>query len=125
MSFKMLDSEVDGAVIKVVGIGGGGGNAVNHMINRNVQGVEFIAINTDRQALSRSLATKTIQLGDQGLGAGANPEAGRAAAQASAWQHPCGAGGRQHGVHHRRHGQGHRHRRLAGGRRDRQGDWAS
>jgi cell division protein FtsZ len=83
MSFKMLDSDVDGAVIKVVGIGGGGGNAVNHMVNRGVQGVEFITINTDRQALSRSLATKSIQLGDQGLGAGANPEAGRMAAQAA------------------------------------------
>ena len=82
MSFKMIDSDVDGAVIKVVGVGGGGGNAVNHMVNRGVQGVEFIAINTDRQALARSLASKTIQLGDQGLGAGANPEAGRAAAQA-------------------------------------------
>lgn len=81
MSFKMLDSDVDGAVIKVVGVGGGGGNAVNHMVNRGVQGVEFITINTDRQALSRSLASKSIQLGDQGLGAGANPEAGRAAAQ--------------------------------------------
>ena len=69
MSFKMLESDVDGAVIKVVGIGGGGGNAVNHMVNRGVQGVEFITINTDRQALSRSLASKTIQLGDQGLGA--------------------------------------------------------
>jgi cell division protein FtsZ len=79
----MLDSDLDGAVIKVVGIGGGGGNAVNHMVNRGVQGVEFIAINTDRQALSRSLATKSIQLGDQGLGAGANPEAGRMAAQAA------------------------------------------
>jgi cell division protein FtsZ len=83
MSFKMLDSDLDGAVIKVVGIGGGGGNAVNHMVNRGVQGVEFICINTDRQALSRSLATKSIQLGDQGLGAGANPEAGRMAAQAA------------------------------------------
>ena len=67
MSFKMLDSDLDGAVIKVVGIGGGGGNAVNHMVNRGVQGVEFITINTDRQALSRSLASKSIQLGDQGL----------------------------------------------------------
>jgi cell division protein FtsZ len=56
---------------------------VNHMVNRGVQGVEFITINTDRQALSRSLATKSIQLGDQGLGAGANPEAGRMAAQAA------------------------------------------
>jgi cell division protein FtsZ len=83
MSFQMLDSDSDGAIIKVVGVGGGGGNAVNHMVNRGVQGVEFIAVNTDRQALSRSLATRTIQLGDAGLGAGANPEAGRASAQAA------------------------------------------
>ena len=82
MTFKMLETDVDGAVIKVVGVGGGGGNAVNHMVNRGVQGVEFIAVNTDRQALARSLAGRTIQLGDAGLGAGANPEAGRAAAQA-------------------------------------------
>ena len=83
MSFQMLDSDQDGAVPPVVGVGGGGGNAVNHMVNRGVQGVEFIAVNTDRQALSRSLATKAIQLGDAGLGAGANPEAGRASAQAA------------------------------------------
>ena len=83
MTFKMLETDVDGAVIKVVGVGGGGGNAVNHMVNRGVQGVEFIAVNTDRQALSRSLATKAIQLGDAGLGAGANPEAGRQSAQAA------------------------------------------
>ena len=82
MTFKMLETDVDGAVIKVVGVGGGGGNAVNHMVNRGVQGVEFIAVNTDRQALARSLVGRTIQLGDAGLGAGANPEAGRAAAQA-------------------------------------------
>ena len=53
MTFKMLETDVDGAVIKVVGVGGGGGNAVNHMVNRGVQGVEFIAVNTDRQALAR------------------------------------------------------------------------
>ena len=69
MTFKMLETDVDGAVIKVVGVGGGGGNAVNHMVNRGVQGVEFIAVNTDRQALARSLAGRTIQLGDAGLGA--------------------------------------------------------
>lgn len=83
MSFQMLDSDNDGAIIKVVGVGGGGGNAVNHMVNRGVQGVEFIAVNTDRQALSRSLASRAIQLGDAGLGAGANPEAGKASAQAA------------------------------------------
>jgi len=83
MTFEMLESDIEGAVIKVVGIGGAGGNAVNHMIGRGVQGVDFIALNTDRQALSRSLAQRVIQLGDQGLGAGANPNAGRAAAEAA------------------------------------------
>ena len=81
MTFQLIETEVDGAVIKVVGVGGAGGNAVNHMISRGVQGVEFIAVNTDRQALSRSQAGRIIQLGDQGLGAGARPEAGRAAAE--------------------------------------------
>ena len=83
MSFEMIDNESEGAVIKVVGVGGAGGNAVNHMIGRGVQGVEFIALNTDRQALSRSQAEHIIQLGEQGLGAGANPGAGRAAAEAA------------------------------------------
>ncbi|MFZ9678948.1 MAG: cell division protein FtsZ, partial [Quisquiliibacterium sp.] len=83
MTFEMLESEIAGAVIKVVGIGGAGGNAVNHMIGRGVQGVDFIALNTDRQALSRSRAQRVIQLGDQGLGAGAHPHAGRAAAAAA------------------------------------------
>jgi cell division protein FtsZ len=82
MSFEMIENEVEGAVIKVIGVGGAGGNAVNHMINRGVQGVEFIALNTDKQALRRSLAERTIQLGDMGLGAGARPEAGKAAADA-------------------------------------------
>ena len=81
-NFEMLDTLPDGAVIKVVGVGGAGGNAVNHMISRGVQGVDFLAINTDRQALKRSLASHTIQLGDAGLGAGANPNAGRAACDA-------------------------------------------
>ena len=83
-SFEMVEEEIEGAVIKVIGVGGAGGNAVNHMINRGVQGVDFVAVNTDRQALNRSLATTTIQLGEQGLGAGANPQAGRAAAEAEA-----------------------------------------
>jgi len=81
-TFEMLDTQPDGAVIKVVGVGGAGGNAVNHMIARGVQGVEFIAINTDRQALKRSQAERIIQLGDAGLGAGANPQAGRNACEA-------------------------------------------
>jgi len=82
MGFEMMENEVEGAVIKVVGIGGAGGNAVNHMIQRGVQGVEFIALNTDGQALGRSLARHKIQLGGNGLGAGARPEAGRGAAEA-------------------------------------------
>jgi cell division protein FtsZ len=82
MAFEMIDTEVKGAVIKVVGVGGAGGNAVNHMINRGVSGVEFLALNTDMQALNTSRAARTIQLGDNGLGAGANPAAGNAAAVA-------------------------------------------
>jgi hypothetical protein len=75
MSFEMIESEADGAVIKVVGVGGAGGNAVNHMINRGVQGVEFITVNTDRQALSsaRSGRTASSSSAIAGLGAGANP----------------------------------------------------
>jgi cell division protein FtsZ len=69
-----------GTQIKVIGVGGGGGNAVEHMIDRNVQGVEFICANTDAQALSRSAAPKQIQLGGSGLGAGSKPEKGKEAA---------------------------------------------
>lgn len=76
--------DLDGlAVIKVVGVGGGGNNAVERMIEEGVQGVEFINCNTDSQVLKRSKADKTIQLGKDGLGAGANPEIGRKAAEDS------------------------------------------
>jgi len=74
------------ATIKVIGIGGAGSNAVNRMIQEGVMGVHFIALNTDAQALSQSLAPTKIQLGDavtRGLGAGGNPEVGRAAAMES------------------------------------------
>ncbi|RCS57551.1 cell division protein FtsZ [Parvibium lacunae] len=81
MSFEMLETETQGTIIKVVGVGGAGGNAVQHMINRGVQGVEFICANTDAQALVRSQAHNNIQLGKTGLGAGAKPEAGRLAAE--------------------------------------------
>jgi cell division protein FtsZ len=81
MNFEMIDTDVEGAIIKVVGVGGAGGNAVNHMIGRGVEGVEFIVMNTDKQALNRSLASHIIQLGELGLGAGANPGAGRNAAE--------------------------------------------
>ena len=72
-----------GATIKVIGVGGGGGNAVNTMVSTGIDGVEFIALNTDLQALRNSLADKKVQIGKQltkGLGAGANPEIGREAA---------------------------------------------
>ncbi len=81
MEFEMLETETNGTVIKVVGVGGAGGNAVEHMINRGVQGVEFICMNTDAQALARMKATTVIQLGKTGLGAGAKPEMGSAAAE--------------------------------------------
>lgn len=82
MSIDMLDENNFnlGTQIKVIGVGGGGGNAVQHMIQREVQGVEFICANTDAQALSRSAAHKIIQLGMSGLGAGSKPEKGREAA---------------------------------------------
>ena len=81
MAFEILETETLGTVIKVIGVGGAGGNAVDHMIQRGVQGVEFICANTDRQALSRSRVRNVIQLGKSGLGAGSRPEAGRQAAE--------------------------------------------
>ncbi|MDO5288584.1 MAG: cell division protein FtsZ [Pseudomonadota bacterium] len=86
MSIEMIETEAfnSGTQIKVIGVGGGGSNAVDHMINRHVQGVEFICANTDAQALSRTLASASIQLGGSGLGAGSKPEKGREAAEAAA-----------------------------------------
>ena len=79
--FELVDNVAQSAVIKVVGVGGGGGNAVKHMIGGAVEGVEFICANTDAQALSRSAAHRTIQLGVTGLGAGSKPDKGRDAAE--------------------------------------------
>ncbi|SFW20050.1 cell division protein FtsZ [Nitrosovibrio sp. Nv17] len=81
--FEIMDTHAQEAVIKVIGVGGCGGNAVDHMIQNGVQGVEFISANTDAQALKRSQARTQLQLGasiTKGLGAGANPEIGREAA---------------------------------------------
>ncbi len=78
--FEIVDSQSAGPVIKVIGVGGAGGNAVNHMIEQGVQGVEFIAVNTDAQVLSRNKSRNQIQLGASGLGAGAKPEEARAVA---------------------------------------------
>ncbi|MGQ8364791.1 cell division protein FtsZ [Glaciecola sp. 1036] len=82
--FELMDNPTDDAVIKVVGVGGGGGNAVQHMVTHSIEGVEFIAMNTDAQALNNSTATLKLQLGcelTKGLGAGADPNVGREAAQ--------------------------------------------
>ena len=81
--FEIMEAKNQEAVIKVIGVGGCGSNAVDHMIQNGVQGVEFICINTDAQALQRNKANNLLQLGSvttKGLGAGANPEIGREAA---------------------------------------------
>jgi len=81
--FELVDSIPQSAEIKVVGVGGGGGNALNHMLASNIEGVEFICANTDAQALKDITAKTVLQLGTEatkGLGAGANPEVGRQAA---------------------------------------------
>ncbi len=81
--FELVEAVSQQAVIKVVGVGGGGGNAVEHMLKAELEGVEFINANTDAQMLSRSNAPTILQLGEsltKGLGAGANPEVGRQAA---------------------------------------------
>ena len=82
--FELVDQTPQQAVIKVVGVGGGGGNAVNHMVASNIEGVEFICANTDSQALRDITARTVLQLGSnltKGLGAGTNPEIGRKAAE--------------------------------------------
>lgn len=83
MSLQIINDqpEMFNAVIKVIGVGGGGGNAVEHMIDNEAQGITFIAANTDQQALNRSRADIIIPLGKTGLGAGARPEVGAMAAQ--------------------------------------------
>ncbi|EGF33804.1 Cell division protein FtsZ [Oxalobacteraceae bacterium IMCC9480] len=83
MEIELLENASLGTVIKVVGIGGAGGNAVQHMINKGVSGVEFIAANTDAQALKNSKAHNVIQIGETGLGAGMKPAVGRQLAEES------------------------------------------
>lgn len=81
--FELMDAYSQSAVIKVIGVGGGGGNAIQHMLTANVEGVEFVCANTDAQALKNSSVKTILQLGSditKGLGAGANPDVGRQAA---------------------------------------------
>ena len=87
MPFELEDNYESGVKIKVIGIGGGGNNAVNHMINSNVRGVDFIVINTDKQVLIQSKAVEKIAIGEKitkGHGAGSNPDIGIKAAEESA-----------------------------------------
>ena len=105
------------AIIKVVGIGGGGVNAVNRMIEVGLKGVEFIAINTDAQALLMSDADVKLDIGREltrGLGAGANPEVGAPGRRGPRRRDRRGHQGRRHGLRDRRRGRRHRHRRRAG-----------
>ena len=84
--FQLIDQAAEGAKIKVVGVGGGGGNAIAHMRTQSMDGVQFICVNTDAQALSDITLSEALHIGREttnGLGAGANPEVGRAAAQES------------------------------------------
>lgn len=81
--FELMDTQTQNAVIKVIGVGGGGGNAVNHMVESSIEGVDFICANTDAQALKHSNVKTILQLGSEitkGLGAGADPEVGKQAA---------------------------------------------
>ncbi|MBQ3052967.1 MAG: cell division protein FtsZ [Clostridia bacterium] len=86
MPFEFAENEANVVQIKVVGVGGGGGNAINRMVDAGVRGVEFVAVNTDKAALLKSKANTKIQIGDKttaGMGAGGNPNNGRAAAEES------------------------------------------
>ncbi len=83
LNFEMIEPDEEGTRIKVVGVGGAGGNAINHMIASGVKGIEFICANTDAQAIENSRAEITISLGANGLGAGSKPEKGCAAALAA------------------------------------------
>ncbi len=81
--FEVMEAYSQNAVIKVIGVGGGGGNAVTHMVTSGIEGVEFMCVNTDAQALKHSKVKTSLQIGSditKGLGAGANPDVGRAAA---------------------------------------------
>jgi cell division protein FtsZ len=109
-------SDGNSTVIKVVGVGGAGGNAVDHMIREGVGGVEFICCNTDSQALKKSNAHVKLQLGP-GLGAGGKPEKARELAMQERERIAEALRRRAHGLHHRRHGRRHRHRCRSGGRR--------
>lgn len=110
-----IETEMEkAAVIKVIGVGGGGCNAVNRMVEAGLQGVEFIAVNTDRQALNRCLAETKIQIGEKltrGLGAGANPEVGQRAAEETLDEISAIIDGARYDFRNRRYGRRNGNRR--------------
>ena len=102
------------SIIKVIGVGGGGSNAVNHMFSQDIEGVNFIICNTDAQALANSAIPNRVQLGPhltQGLGAGANPDIGRQATEESLEEIKRHSGSEyQDGIHYCRYGWWYRYR---------------
>ena len=113
----VLDEEMQNVTnIKVIGVGGGGGNAVNRMVESGLSGVEFVAMNTDQQALLNSKATQKVQLGASSRRAAVRaliPRSASAAAEESKDEISNALKGRPDGLHHRRYGRRHRHRRRA------------
>ena len=112
MNFEMLENNTKGTVIKVVGVGGAGGNAVSHMIRNGVNGVDFICANTDAQALAATNAPVQIAWPHR-PGRRAKPEQPRFGRNRARGD-PCRPERRAHGLHHRRHGRRHRHGRGPG-----------
>ena len=123
----MSNETESAAKIIVIGVGGAGNNAVNRMVEDTIAGVEFIGINTDKQALQLCKAPTTIQIGEKltkGLGAGAQPEVGQKAAEESAEEISAAHEGCGYGICYLRYGRRYRYRRSSGGSRNRKRTWA-
>ena len=123
LEIKTNDAE-SAAKIIVLGVGGAGNNAVNRMVDENITGVEFVGINTDKQALQLCRAPKLLQIGEKltkGLGAGAKPEIGEKAAEESSEEIASVLRGGGYGVCHLRYGRRHRYGSDAGCCQDREG----
>ena len=123
LRLKLADEVRTGARIKVIGVGGGGSNAVNRMVTAGLDGVEFIVANTDLQALQLNEAPVKLQIGaklTKGLGAGADPNVGRAGGARGHREADRSARRRRHGVRDHRPRRRHRHRRGAGHRQPRE-----
>ena len=123
LEIKINEAE-NAARILVIGVGGAGNNAVNRMVEENILGVEFIGINTDKQALQFCKAPTAMQIGEKltkGLGAGAKPEIGEKAAEESQEETRAGHEGCGYGIRYLRYGRRHRYGRSSCDRQDRQG----